>query len=245
MGLRGTPWDSVGLMAHGHTALAFSLFFVWQEEADAIRMQAECTTELPRCKPAGSDVPRVPRHSRCAPGWDKEWRNWRRRVVKSCEELSLRKFVSCFFLLFFCVLEFSLYLLVRAVRCAEGNCRQINRFHFRVLFRNLACSRQLCRPPTIFTGEGCVLAERISHHRTSRDSILLQNCCFRFCRVCSAFFDHLWYSWDFATFMPGDETTTTTTKKVVSEYAKPAWHEIVKPTAQKPILWVIVDRRSP
>ena len=40
--------------------------------------------------------------------------------MKSCEELSLRKFVSCFFLLFFCVLEFSLYLLVRAVRCAEG-----------------------------------------------------------------------------------------------------------------------------
>ena len=106
MGLRGTPWDSVGLMAHGHTALAFSLFFVWQEEADAIRMQAECTTELPRCKPAGSDVPRVPRHSRCAPGWDKEWRNWRRRVVKSCEELSLRKFVSCFFSFFFVCLSF-------------------------------------------------------------------------------------------------------------------------------------------
>ncbi len=104
-----------------------------------------------------------------------------------------------------------------------------------------------CVPPTIFTGEGCVLAERISHHRTSRDSSLLQNC-YRFCRVCSTL--HIFFFWSFPIFMtfrhfmPGDETTTTTTKKVVSEYAKPAWHEIVKPTAQKPFLGVIVDRRS-
>lgn len=80
---------------HGH--------FVWQEEADAIRMQAECTTELPRCKPAGSD-----RSSSlcCAPGWDKEWRNWRRRigrVVKSCFCANL---CLVFFLLFLVCLSF-------------------------------------------------------------------------------------------------------------------------------------------
>ena len=241
MGLRGTPWDS-WLMD-----ILLSLFRFFRLtggsgcNSNASGMHHRATQVQTRRFRRSSCSSSLPLCSRL-----------RQRVKeleeKSCEELWRAVFAEI------CVMFFSPFFLCAWVfplsSCTSGqmcwrHCRQINRFHFRVLFRNLACSRQLYRPPTIFTGEGCVLAERISHHRTSRDSILLQNCRFRFCRVCSAFFDHLWYSWDFATFMPGDETTTTTTKKVVSEYAKPAWHEIVKPTAQKPILWVIVDRRSP
>ena len=170
MGLRGTPWDS-WLMD-----ILLSLFRFFRLtggsgcHSNASGMHHRATQVQTRRFRRSSCSSSLPLCSRL-----------RQRVKeleeKSCEELWRAVFAEI------CVMFFSPFFLCAWVfplsSCTSGqmcwrHCRQINRFHFRVLFRNLACSRQLYRPPTIFTGEGCVLAERISHHRTSRDSILLQ-----------------------------------------------------------------------